>query len=265
MNDIRAYTTYSSDPNLQGCFRLVWDYFSDCRYKENWKACEQASISFTVNANRTITLRSFKEMDRLFEQHPRPEKLHLHTHWKARGEVIRFMVTAEPSVLVVSVQSDDPNLVAGVHERVKGIFKASGDTPERSPDPRRTQCRKSVFVAHRFDDTGRATSATLCTFLRRLGFSVSEGEGYQANAVPDKVAERIMSQDIFLCLVTPGDPSWLQTEAGFAKGKGKYIILLIQEGEPFNKGIVGADYEHMLFPKGTVEKAFNDLLYALPY
>jgi len=30
------------------------------------------------------------------------------------------------------------------------------------------------------------------------------------------------------------------------------------------KGILGADYEHLLFPPGNIEKAFSDLLYALP-
>lgn len=264
MNDIRQYRAYPSDLDLQASLRLVWDYFHDCRYKEDWETCPAATITFTVNADRTFTLRSLKELERLLQKHAHPENLFLHTHWKVRDEVIRFMVTIEPSRLIVSVQSEDPNVVAGIHERVKEIFKVSGETAERSPDPRRSQCRKSVFLAHRFDETGRAESARLSTFLRRLEFSVSEGEGYEAAAVPEKVSARIMSQDIFLCLVTPGDPSWLQSEAGFAKAKGKYIILLIQEGVPFNRGIVGADYEHMQFPCGNVERAFSDLLYALP-
>lgn len=264
MNDIRAYRSYSGKQDLKTNLQLVWSYLHDCHYKEDWRSCPDSKILFTVSSLRSITLSSFKELDHILQQHPTPEKLFLHTHWKTSGQNIRFMLTIEPLILVVSVQSDDLNVVSGIHERVKSVFETSSETSERSPDPRRTGCRKSVFLAHRFDKNGRTESNKLQTFLHRLGFAVNEGEGYQAGTIPDKVAARIDTQDIFLCLVTLGDPSWLQTEAGYARGKDKYIILLVQDEVTFNKGIIGADYEHIQFPKGNVEKSFSDLLCALP-
>jgi hypothetical protein len=43
-----------------------------------------------------------------------------------------------------------------------------------------------------------------------------------------------------------------------------FLVVLVQEDAPLGKGIIGSDHEHIAFPKGVVEKAFNDLLYALP-
>jgi hypothetical protein len=93
---------------------------------------------------------------------------------------------------------------------------------------------------------------------------VVEGSGYEARDIPAKVEERLRAQDIFICLVTPGDHHWILSEASFAKALGKYVIVLCVEGLPFNKGIFGADYEYIAFPADCVEKAFCDLLYALP-
>ena len=47
---------------------------------------------------------------------------------------------------------------------------------------------------------------------RPRGFDILEGSGYEARDIPDKVAEKIMSQDIFICLVTPGDTLWILSE-----------------------------------------------------
>jgi len=121
-----------------------------------------------------------------------------------------------------------------------------------------------VFLAHRFDEQGRAYAEVVVRFLRLLGFEVLQGEGYEARNIPEKVADRIRSQDIFLCIVSDGDASWILSEAAFAKGLSKYVIILRQEDVPFKKGIIGVDYEHLTFPKGSMEKAFTDLLYALP-
>ncbi len=57
---------------------------------------------------------------------------------------------------------------------------------------------------------------------------------------------------------------WILSEAAYAKGKNKYIIIICQDDITFNKGIIGGDYEHLTFPKDLIEKCFSDLVYALP-
>jgi hypothetical protein len=128
----------------------------------------------------------------------------------------------------------------------------------------RYDLKPTVFLAHRFDEQGRNYAETLGRFLRRLGFEVLAGEGYEARDIPAKVVERLRSQDIFVCLVSEGDPTWILSEAAFARGLSKYIVILVQDDLQFKKGIIGTDYEHMTFPKGFIEKTYCDLLYALP-
>jgi hypothetical protein len=94
--------------------------------------------------------------------------------------------------------------------------------------------------------------------------TLKRGAGYEAKDIPEKVAMKIDCQDIFICLVTSGDTIWILSEAAYAKGKSKYLIIICQDGVPFNKGIIGGDYEHLPFPEASIEKCFSDLVYALP-
>jgi len=135
---------------------------------------------------------------------------------------------------------------------------------ERSSQISRSSIKKPIFIVHRFDDYGNKVDRVLTTFLRRLGFDILEGSGYEAIDIPDKIAEKIISQDIFICLVTPGDTLWILTETVYARAIKKYIIILCQENIDFKSGILGSDYEYISFPENNLEKCFNDLLYALP-
>ena len=154
-------------------------------------------------------------------------------------------------------------MLAGLHDRIADLFQARNPVVENGVKSR-SDLRPTVFLAHRFDELGKRYAEVVGRFLRLVGFEVLQGEGYEARDIPEKVADRIRSQDLFVCIVSGGDPTWLLSEAAFAKGLSKYMVILVEEGLAFKKGIVGADYEHLTFPKDFVEKAFNELLYALP-
>lgn len=272
MNDIRTYAAYPQDLDICASLRAVADHFRDSGYVDRSNICERSKMTIALSGSRILTTDSFKGLLKLLAQHPRPETVSVHSHWQARGGPIgwllgghfRFMLDTLPVPLIASVQSKDLNLIAGVHEKVREAFQASNPVTESPPAVSESKPKKTVFLAHRFDDTGSEMSTKLSLLLRRLGFDVCDGEGYEARAIPEKVAERIRSQDILICLVTAGDSSWLLSEASFAKALGKCIIVLLEDGVPFNKGIIGADYEHLPFPTGNIEKVFIDLLYALP-
>jgi hypothetical protein len=57
--------------------------------------------------------------------------------------------------------------------------------------------KKTFFLAYRLDDTGKVISASLGTFLRRLGFDVSEGSGYEARDIPENVADNRISSSVW--------------------------------------------------------------------
>jgi hypothetical protein len=186
-----------------------------------------------------------------------------HCHWKKGDVDIGVTISVRRSGISATVRAADLATIGGIHDKICEIFQARNPHKERS-QVSKYDLKPTIFIAHRFDNQGNTYSDTLTRFLRRLGFDVLEGEGYEARDIPSKVADRIRAQDIFICLVSEGDSTWILTETAYAKGISKYIIVLVQDDLPFKKGIVGADYEHIAFPKNTIERAYSDLLYALP-
>ena len=100
--------------------------------------------------------------------------------------------------------------------------------------------------------------------LTSIGFQVLEGSGYESRDIPSKVLDKIKQQDIFICLVTPGNHSWILSEASTAKALNKYIVIICPANTQFDKGILGQDFEYITFPEGFIEKIFIDIIYALP-
>ena len=168
------------------------------------------------------------------------------------------------SSLSISVKSDDLDIISSVHDNLQQCFQASSPHQGQMDRLSKYGLKKSIFLAHKFDENGSDLATILNKFLIRLGFDVKEGEGYEAKDIPEKVARKIDSQDIFICLATRGDASWILSEAAYAKGRNKYLIIICQDGASFNKGIIGGDYEHLTFPEAVIEKCFSDLVYALP-
>ena len=123
--------------------------------------------------------------------------------------------------------------------------------------------KKTVFLAHRFDEQGKVAAAAVERFLRACGFAVVEGEGYEARNIPAKVEERIESQDILLAVFTPGDPTWTTSEAAFAVDARSTSCSLLKTGRTSRKAFWVLTMS-ISPPPGNVEKAFTSLLYALP-
>lgn len=265
MRETRQYSLYPNDLSPSSAFASLLAHMKRCGYKEDPITCPQVKYVVHLPDSRTLGTRNYTEFVETLSRSPRPERVFAHSHWDTgKTGDLACIVTLSPRSLDVEVESSDLNLVAGTHDTVRQIFRASNPPKERSPLLQRYNLKKSVFLAHRFDDKGNSAAESLGRFLRRLGFDVAEGEGYEAREVPAKVAERISAQDIFLCLATPGDHSWILSEAGFAKGLKKYVIVICEEGVTLNKGILGSDYEYMTYPPGCIEKTYSGLLYALP-
>lgn len=190
--------------------------------------------------------------------------IYVHSHWKKDGKDVACIINIFSSNIDATVESDDIDRITLIHDAIKEIFKATNPIAEDMKKRSRFDVKKSLFIAHRFDGDGNTIANELKKFLSRLGFDVLEGSGYEAGDIPDKVSRKIESQDIFICIVTPGDNTWIISEAGYAKALKKYIVVLSEEGSEFSKGIIGADYEYISFPKGNITNIYSELLYALP-
>jgi len=264
MKDTKKYSVYPSNLNILDAFSKLKKYFVGNGYDEKDKICDNIKYVLNVDKSRTLETNKYDEFLLLLDKYPLSLPIRVHSHWEKDGKEVVCIIIIYSSYIETTVESDDIDRITIVHEAIKEVFSASNPIAEEMRKRSKFDVKKSVFMAHRFDSYGNAIANELSKFLKRLGFDVLEGSGYEAKDIPDKVARKIESQDIFLCIVTPGDTSWIISEAGYAKALKKYIIVLSEDGLEFNKGIIGEDYEYMSFPKGNITNIYSDLLYALP-
>ena len=208
MEDSRKYRVYPSELDVLNAFRRLRDHLIEAGFKEDSVACQGIEYVIYVDRTRSLTGRNYDEFLRAFEPYPQALPIRIHSHWRRDNkEPLACKIRVEKEEIDATIESPDPHTLSAVHEKIREYFSASNPDPDRSERISRGSLKKSVFLAHRFDKYGSTTAATLRTFLTRLGFDIKEGEGYEASSIPDKVTERIRSQDILICLVTPGDPS----------------------------------------------------------
>jgi hypothetical protein len=126
-----------------------------------------------------------------------------------------------------------------------------------------TQRRRTVFIAHAFDNAGRSYAFQLTKFLSLLGFEVATGDGFAPERVSSKVKRRLSAQEIVMVVISQKDDyTWLIQEAAGADFSKKPIILLIQDGVEFTSGILG-DLEYIRFPSDRIAEAFTPILEGL--
>ena len=129
----------------------------------------------------------------------------------------------------------------------------------------------SAFIGRSFNEEDKRLwqkIATSLNSLKRIGFSWEDAEETQAKSISDKVKERIERNDIFIGILTKRDPIcnthmaigtkhcllakivgysasyWVIQESGYAMGKGKKVIFLIEDGLDI-PGSLNADYEYV--------------------
>ncbi len=265
MQEDREYSVYPSNLDILSSFRQFDEYLKINKYKPQEPKSDSHSLSLHIGEFRRLHAENFQEFMRLLETYPNALPIYVHYYWGKNASLgFSTIINIRKSGLEVCVRSDDLDIISSIHDHVKSFFQASNPGEDVSAKVSKYGLKKSIFLAHRFDEYGNDVSGKLNTFLRRLGFDVKEGSGYETKNIPDKVAQKIHSQDIFICIFTPGDTSWILSETSYAKALGKYIIILCDNQMNLNKGIIGSDYEHLPFPKNVVEKCYTDLIYCLP-
>ncbi|HJX30444.1 MAG TPA: hypothetical protein VJ624_01135 [Thermodesulfobacteriota bacterium] len=263
MEENREYKIYPSNLDIVGAIKQFGEYLSKAGYKPN-KKNEGCVLSLQVDPYRRMNAESWVEFIDLLEKYPAALPS-FNFGWKKKGNIeIAAAVTVFKSHLLISVRSDDPDRVTGLHETLKTVFKAS-NPPISDKSISRYNLKKSIFIAHRFDERGNEIASIISKYCMLLGFEVKDGMGYESRVIPDKVTERIQSQDIFIVIFTQGKHDWLISEMAYAKGINKYLIAMADSSLEVSKGIVGNDFEHISFPPENVYKCLIDLLYVLPH
>lgn len=263
MEENREYKIYPSNLDIVRAIKEFDEYLSKAGYKPNKKS-EGGTLSLQVDPHRWLNAESWPEFLDLLERYPSALPS-FNLSWKKKGFItIAAAVTVHKSGLLISAKSDDHDRVAGLHEALKTAFKASNPPVSYKPI-NRYNLKKSIFVAHRFDDHGNEVASIISRYCSLLGFDVKDGMGYESRLIPDKVIDRIQSQDIFIVIFTQGKHDWLISEMAYAKGLDKYIVVLADGSLEIAKGIVGSDFEYISFPADNPYRCLIDILYALPH
>ncbi|MGC8605455.1 MAG: hypothetical protein ACP5VS_17455, partial [Desulfomonilaceae bacterium] len=176
-------------------------------------------------------------------------------------DYLKIMIKFDWHTIDIWVGSTNPDLVDAIHVFLKEIFYLKNPEIPESPENRAKYLQPTIFIAHRFDASGKNYFESLSTFLKLLGFQVKHGKEYTSEGIPDKVRSRIDSQDIFIVTVSgPGEAPWLIAEPTYALGKGKHIVLAVENGANYDPTILGKDLEQIRFGSGHIEQTFIPLL-----
>lgn len=264
MEENRTYQIYPSNLDIVSAIKQFTEYLSKGGYKPI-DYTDKHTLSLQVDPYRRLNARSWAEFIDLLERYPSALPIDFNFGWKKEdNRWIAAAVTISQSSLLISVNSEDHDKVIGLHEILKSAFKASNPPIHNKPICR-NNLKKTIFIAHRFDNVGNEIAGIISKFCSLLGFDVKDGMGYESRLIPDKVVDRIQSQDIFIVIFTQGKHDWLLSEMAYAKGLNKYIVVLVDSSIDVSKGIVGNDFEHISFPSENIYKCLIDLLYTLPY
>jgi hypothetical protein len=102
----------------------------------------------------------------------------------------------------------------------------------------------TVFISHSTEDMDVVYE--LAKYLRLNGINVYVSEWYEqpGKSLPQKVATLINGSDYVLALLTVhGERSrWVQQEIGYAKGTGKPIIPVVEDGVPITGFLQSLEY-----------------------
>jgi len=265
MRDIRYYSVYPSNLNILESFKKLDSFLKNFSFVEQFQYCGNSNCDITLNNNRKLIAKDFAEFLSILCEHPNSLPLDVHSHFKnSKNESIGCIMSIKSSGADIIIESEDIHLISSFHEKIKDIFQLSNPIEALDKKINKYNLKKSIFLAHRFDEIGNKYSEIIRRFVTSLGFQVVEGSGYESRDIPNKVLDKIKTQDILICLVTPGNHSWILSETSTAKALNKHLIIMCQENIEFDKGILGQDFEYMPFPDGFIEKTFTSLLYALP-
>ena len=135
--------------------------------------------------------------------------------------------------------------------------------PTNEPETQRRILRRTIFIAHSFDEIGRSYAYQLTKFLSLLGFEVATGEGFSPEKVSSKVKRRLSSQELVLAIISEReDFTWLIQEMTGASFTEKPLFVLLEEGTDFKSGVLG-DLEYIRFAKGKIADSFTPVLEGL--
>ena len=117
------------------------------------------------------------------------------------------------------------------------------------------------FISFKFDDPATATQVNcLKRLLAAVHIEFLTGEQFEPRRIEDKVKARLRADVDFLIAVISkaGESKWIRDEIADANSRGLWIVILLEEGAKFDKGIFGT-LEYVPFTV-AIEQTFPAVL-----
>jgi hypothetical protein len=98
------------------------------------------------------------------------------------------------------------------------------------------------FISFKFDDPETVTQVNrLKRLLAAAHIEFLTGEQFEPRRIEDKVKGRLRADvDFLVAVITKaGESKWIRDEIADANSRGLWIVLLLEEGATFEKGIFG--------------------------
>jgi len=219
-------------------------------------------FSLRINRFEETVSRSLKEFLPVMRRTPVFERLWTQQTWKGKGDKhMTVGIVFHETHIDIAIEAKDIDLVNAAHANLRSEFSLRNPEIPIPDSSRAIHPQPTIFLGRHFDRKASQAAQILMRFLKLLGFHVIEGEDYNSRNIPEKVKALMDRQDIYLGLVTGAkEHDWLTAEISYALGKGKHIMLLVENGAKFNPTILGRDFEQARFPASTIEKSFIKLL-----
>jgi len=173
------------------------------------------------------------------------------------GQLV-IVIRASPKEIAVDVATKDIDVLAASIRFVEEIFglKRQPSLEAELANPPQA----SILIGCHFDERGKAVAEKMKKFLRLVRFvQIEVADSFRSDSIPEKVQAAIDRNDLYLGIAT-GERShaWIDAEAAYALGRGKHIILAVEEGAGFKPTIAGSDREFLGFTQ--IEETFVGLL-----
>jgi len=257
---MRTETTYGIWPrNLD--FEKVFDAIAQFAAKRGLQQETPTFFTVRIDPFETVKANSIDEFRSLFKTPPTFEHLYSLQRFAKKEIALEAGVSCHGNMLTVSVESNDPDIVTLMQGHVKSEFDLRKPPVPPVDSNRATYPQPRIFLGRHFDERAAAIAQTLKTFLALLAIEVVEAEAYSARPIPVKVELLIDEQEIYIGLVTKNpDHDWITAELAYARGKGKHVMLIVEEGASFDPTILGKDFEQIRFSGDAIEQASVKLL-----
>jgi hypothetical protein len=178
---------------------------------------------------------------------------------RGRSVAFAFFYSSSSENIRITLGMDKAENILRMFSKIEETLSLEPVKPGILQEERSFQ-RRTAFLAHSFDQTGKSYAYELIKFLNLLGFEVATGEGFSPERISKKVKERLISQEVVIVIVSKNeDITWLIQEATGATFVEKPLILLVEEGIELKLGIFG-DLEYIRFSVSHITTTFVPIL-----